>query len=208
MLGIGLVGRRWKHDLIDLDVYFIMVWEMDWWIDDDLEYVFSDVFGHFGPFEVSFFFVWLWMLLSQDGQTFVLFSRSTTKNMENNAEMLEGSQGDLFDDAGQGLDEFRIPSPSLPIYIYVCTLSLSLSRSICIYIYKYVICIPICIYTSAYVSFFSCVFRLQLDIVWIFQHFSQVTWSFCPFPWIFPDAWHWTPAWQVLLRILAHVSCT
>lgn len=35
---------------------------------------FLDVFGHFGPFEVSFFFVWLWMLLSQDGQTFVLLS--------------------------------------------------------------------------------------------------------------------------------------
>ena len=80
----------------------MMIWDM----------FFLDVFGHFGPFEVSFFFcVWLWMLLSQDGQTFVLFSRSTTKNMENNVEMLEGSQGDLFDDA-------------------------------------------VCIYTSAYVSFF------------------------------------------------------
>ena len=69
------VGSWWKHDLIDLDMCFIMIWEMDL-----IEFMmiwdmfFLDVFGHFGPFEVSFFFVWLWMLLSQDGQTFVLLS--------------------------------------------------------------------------------------------------------------------------------------
>lgn len=68
------------------------------------------------------------MLLSQDGQTVCPISRSTTKNMENNVETLEGSQGDLFDDAGQGPNEFRIP----PIYI----------------------CIPIYTCISAYVSFF------------------------------------------------------
>ena len=60
----------------------------------------------------EFLFVWQWMLLSQDGQTanVCLISRSTAKNMENNNEMLEGSTRDLFDDAGQGLNEFRIPS--------------------------------------------------------------------------------------------------
>ena len=84
----------------------MMIWDM----------FFLDVFGHFGPF---FFCLWLWMLSSQDGQTFVLFSRSTPKNMENNVEMLEGSQGDLFDDAGQGLNEFRIPSIHMYTYMYL-----------------------------------------------------------------------------------------
>ncbi len=71
---------------------------------------------------------------------------------------------------------------------------------------------------SIYVLFFQfCVLWLQLFfVVWKFRHFlkSQVTWSFCPsrigFPMFFQtlDTEHWTPVWQVLLQILAHVNCT
>lgn len=186
MLGIGLFGSWSKHDLIDLDVSLSMIWEMDWWIDDDLGYVFLDVFGHFGPFEVSFFFCVAVDAVEPRWANVCPISRSTTKNMETNVEMLEGSQGDLFDDAGAGLNEFRIP----PIQSYT-------------YVYLYVLIFLHILRFSNLVFF-----RLQLGIVCFFQHFSPVTWSFCPFPWIFPDAWHWTPAWQVLLRILAHVSCT
>lgn len=59
------------------------------------------------------------MLLSQDGQTVCSISRSTTKNMETNVEMLEGFEGDLFDDAGQGLNEFRIPPIHMYTYMYL-----------------------------------------------------------------------------------------
>ena len=111
MLGIwGLVVTScWKHDL---DVCFIgYCYDLrDFrWIADDFGYVSWMLLEMFDPPR------WVFVCLAVDAvnprwANVCLISRSTAKNTENNNEMLEGSTRDLFDDAGRGLNEFRILS--------------------------------------------------------------------------------------------------